>query len=174
MDSTSSPARGAQFNNSAKPVEGRHAVPPGAKRFFRGTVRPTVDEFFRDVRDIRRGRLAAIVLFHMADLGFGNDPNANKRTLKELHEQLIKDCPDFGLISDIANASKHDRLTMGTDRKLSSSDQITRTPGTFHAPFNTAAFNEASIVIVTHDDGKSQPLGGVVRSVLEMWEAKIQ
>ncbi|VFU09172.1 hypothetical protein [Methylocella tundrae] len=75
---------------------------------------------------------------------------------------------------DIANASKHDRLTIGTDRKLSSSDQITRIPGIFGAPFNTAMFNEASIVIVTHDDGTEQPLAGIVRSVLEMWEAKIQ
>lgn len=64
----------------------------GAERFFRGTVKPTVDEFFRDVRDIRRGRLAAIVLFHTADYwNIENNKNATpkilRETLKELHEK---------------------------------------------------------------------------------------
>ena len=39
----------------------------GAEMFFRGIVSPTVDEAFAEPDNVRRGRLAAIVLLHMAD-----------------------------------------------------------------------------------------------------------
>jgi len=144
--------------------------------FFRSTAKPTVDEFFRDVLDIRRGRLAAIVLFHMAD--YWNQEhcgNPDDSTLRTLCRQLVHDCPDFRLIMDIANASKHDRLTRNdAARQLSTSQQVSRSQGIFGAPFGTAAFNEASIVMVTRDDGQSRPLAGVIRSVFDMWEAKLR
>ncbi len=34
---------------------------------FSSTVKPTVSEFLENVQDVRRGRLAAIVLYHMTD-----------------------------------------------------------------------------------------------------------
>ena len=144
-----------------------------ARAFFAGTVRPTVEEFFADVNNIRRGRLAAIVLFHMADYwNIEVSPQPTKSTLRAIRRALITDCPEFSLIGDVANASKHDRLTEGNP-KISGSDQIARAAGIFDAPFNTAMFNEASIVMVTRDDGTAQPLAGIVRAVMQMWERKL-
>ena len=40
---------------------------PFSEEFFKGTVEPTVNEYLAQPQDIRRGRLAAIVLEHMVD-----------------------------------------------------------------------------------------------------------
>ena len=148
-----------------------------AAEFFNSIVKPTADEFLRDVRNIRRGCLAAIVLFHMADYwDIENNSNPTPRTLKTLHGDLIKNCPEFLFIRDVANASKHHRLTINPNppRSLSSSEDITRTFGLFEAPFGMGAFNEAIEVIITLDDGTSRPFSPIVRTVLSMWESKLQ
>jgi hypothetical protein len=150
-----------------------------AKKFFTSTVKPTVTEFLGDIRDIRRGRLAAIVLSHMADYwaiqGYtGNDRNVIDKRLDKLRVDLINDCPDFEIIWNIADATKHVRLTTKRPRKLSTSDQIIKPLGIFGAPFNTAVFNEASIVEIVLDNKKKRPLAGVIQSVFAMWERKLK
>lgn len=156
-------------------------MPTRATNFFTSTVKPTANEFLNDPRDIRRGRLAAIVLYHMADYfaleGYaGKDRKVMDERLENLRKELIEKCPKFLLIRDVADASKHAQLSVPkkTTRELSSSEQITKTPGGFHAPFGTAVFNEASVVMVILDDGKHQPLAETVRSVLSMWEEKLK
>jgi hypothetical protein len=146
-----------------------------ATDFFTSTVKPTADEFLSDTRDIRRGRLAAIVLYHMADY-WDQENNPAKTSLRRLRQSLVKKCPEFVVIRDVADASKHAQLRQSNDipRELSSSDQITRAPGLFEAPFGVGVFNEASEVVVTLDDGTSRPFVGVVQSVLSMWEMMIQ
>jgi len=151
-----------------------------AETFFLSTVKPTVDEFHRSPLDVRRGRLAAIVLYHMADYwnvecNEGCDRKTMADHLEALHQKLFSRCPDFRMIRDAADASKHARLFEQTKlpREMSSSDQIVRESGIFNAPFNTAVFNEASRVMVILDDGTSRPLLGAINSVLAMWEQMI-
>jgi hypothetical protein len=98
-----------------------------------------------------------------------------RKRLESLHKELIAACPDFALIRDIADASKHARLHVrdGAPRLVTGAQQITRPHGIFGAPFGTAAFGEASWVVVTLDDGQTRPLAGIVRQVLMMWEAKL-
>jgi hypothetical protein len=155
----------------------RHARNATAAEFFLSTVRPTAEEFLEDLRNIRRGRLAAIVLYHMADHAAleGYAGMEMKKRLDALQEELIAACPDFALIRDIADASKHARLHVRTTspRQITTAQQIARPPGGFGAPFGTAVFAEASWVMVTLDDGQVRPLAGIVRSVLQMWENKL-
>ncbi|CCG41830.1 hypothetical protein [Magnetospirillum molischianum] len=148
-----------------------------AENFFRSTVKPTVEEFLSDPLNLRRGRLAAIVLYHMADYWVakrneGGDKKDNKNCLEKLHKQLIAECQEFNIIRDIADASKHARLyTQGKiPRIISSSEQITRRPGLFHAPFGVGVFNQASWVMVKMDDGSSRPLLDAIEAVMKMWE----
>ena len=83
-------------------------TPESAADFFISTVKPTVDEFFVDTYDIRRGRLAAIVLNHMADYWCWDLYNDGSRAhLKKVRDDLISKCPEFSMIWDIADASKH-------------------------------------------------------------------
>jgi hypothetical protein len=146
-----------------------------AKEFFTSTVKPTAGEFLSAIRDVRRGRLAAIVLYHMADYWFIENQTTYE-TLTSLHEALIKQCPDFLIIRDVADASKHAQLKQqkGIPRGLSSSDQIRRPPGLFEAPFGVGVFYEASEVVVSLDDAKNLPFVGAVQSVLSMWEKMLK
>jgi len=147
--------------------------------FFSSTVKPTVDEFLGDVLDIRRGRLAAIVLYHMADYWLLDGATYDTRqeyteALTSLHDSLKNECEEFSIIRDIADATKHASLFVPKDknrpRKLSSAEQVTRPAGMFGAPFGEAVFSEASTVMIKLDAGTSQPLAKAIGSVLTMWE----
>ena len=146
-----------------------------ATDFFTSIVKPTADEFFGDTGDIRRGRLAAIVLYHMADY-WQLENTAAFKTRNILCEHLIAKCQEFQIIRDVADASRHAQLDHSATppRKLKSSDQITRPPSLFEAPFGEAVFNEATKVVVTLNDGTSRLLAPVARSVLSMWENELR
>jgi hypothetical protein len=139
-----------------------------AAGFFTSIVEPTVDEFLHAEEDIRLGFLATIVLYHMFDYWYRDNA-------AETLNDMISKCPDFAVIRDVADASKHSLLTKPSRkirRQLSSSEQIARPPGLFEAPFGIGRFDEATHVIeVTLDDGTIRLLSDVIRSVFSMWKA---
>lgn len=94
--------------------------------------------------------------------------NSDKK-LNDLQKHLQTICPDFAVIRDVADASKHHKLTRPT-KQLTSSEQITRPPGLFEAPFGEGVFAEAANVIFKLDNGTERLLEDAVRSVLSMWE----
>jgi hypothetical protein len=149
--------------------------------FFVSTVKPTAEEYLNDRLNLRRGRLAAIVLYHMADHaaldGYaGNDRKAMDQLVEQLRAELIDACPDFALIRDVADASKHAILSVAkkAPRQVSTSKQVQRIAGAYMgAAYMTAPYNTGSAVIVTFDSGHARPLSGIVRQVLMMWEAKL-
>jgi len=143
-----------------------------ARNFYFSIAKPTADEFLTSCTDIRRGRLAAIVLFHMADYW----SNACGSTPRRTGLDLAQTCPDFAIIRDVANATKHLILDgqPPTPRQLTSADQVTRPPGLFQAPFGEGGFAEACIVMITLDDMTTRSLADVVRSVVAMWETKLE
>ncbi|MFM0128771.1 hypothetical protein [Paraburkholderia sediminicola] len=125
--------------------------------------------------------MAAIVLYHMADHaaleGYaGNDRKIMNERLEALRKELTDVCPDFSLIGDIADAPKHARLSVPKKgpRQISTAEQPTRPLGMFEVPFGAAVFGETSWVVATFDDGRVRPLAGIVRSVMQMWENKLQ
>ena len=144
------------------------------KEFFDSTVKPTVEEFLSCERDIRRGRLAAIVLYHVSAYWQLENKTRYER-LPILHEFLIGECPDFLLIRDVADVTKHGELTRPDHpripRSVTFADQVKpAAPGLFHAPFGEGVFAEASKVTAILNDGKVFILVSAVRSVLSMWE----
>jgi hypothetical protein len=98
--------------------------------------------------------------------------NPTKPSLNALRRSLINKCPEFALIRDVADASKHAQLTYSVEppRAVSSSDQIARSPGFFNAPFGEGVFFEAVEVLVRLEDGTMRPLAGIVQPLLSMWE----
>ena len=132
-----------------------------------------MEEFFESPLDMRRGRLAAIVLHQMTDywfLEYGSaiDGSFERGKISVLRDQLSALCADFGLIGGVADATKHASLRNGS-RQITHADQVTRNPGIFGAPFGTAMFGEAAIVMISLNDGTERPLMGPVREVLSMW-----
>jgi hypothetical protein len=135
------------------------------KQFFVEVVVPTVDEYLSDPTDLRRGFLAAIVLYHMSDYW-------EKETAGRDVEDLRRLYPDFKLINEIATAAKHRSRDRGIPM-ITRSDQIKSTPhpGLFQANFGAGMFAEASEVIVTLDDNTHVHLKPAIETVLSMWRS---
>lgn len=129
--------------------------------YYEETVKPTVEEFLKDKTDLRKGRLAAIVLDHMRDYrivqqGIG--------TTEILLNEIKHDCFDLVLIRDVCNASKHCILTSNCRNKTNvknprnltkvSDIKSEKNTGTFRAPFGTpkALFGEANRVYMKFDE----------------------
>ncbi|MFL7956389.1 hypothetical protein ACKAWT_08475 [Xanthomonas vasicola] len=151
-----------------------------ASIFLAHTVEPTVAEFEKAPYDIRRGRLAAIVLYHMADHFALDGFESRDRTLMDKEVANVRaclqaGCPDFAIIRDVADASKHAKLALSkkVPRQLSSTEQLSATPGIFQAPFGYGVFAEAAEVIVTLDDGTTLSLLPAVRTVLATWRSML-
>lgn len=141
-----------------------------SESFFQSVVEPTVREYLQNVGDVRRGRLAAIVLNQMADYWAVDDTTSTRR---ELRLRLQHDCPQFSIIRDLADATKHVQVSR-EGRVLSEQGQLSRPPGLFQAPFGVGVFAEASVATVTLDDGRRFPLEDVVRAVVLLWEEKLR
>jgi hypothetical protein len=150
--------------------------------YYTTTVKPTVSEFLKNTQDIRRARLAAIVLDHMRDYvalvkGKSSKPESVLRDMKD-------DCPDALIIRDVCNASKHGYL-IGNERGdlkrvATNSNQVTAedNPGLFEAPFGEGSFSEANEVYLKYDKpvskgNKGRNLSMAVENVLNYWEKTI-
>jgi hypothetical protein len=155
--------------------ERNSGMPRKAADFFISIVRPTVEEFLRDTGDLRRGFLATIVLYHTADYWFRENKIKYNDDLSSLHGDLIKNRPEFTVIRDVADASKHGELLRPQKknrRNLSSSDQVNVINDFFSD--GVSIFSYVPDVKYTLDDGSSGSLEGAVRSVLSMWETMLQ
>ncbi|MCE4059971.1 hypothetical protein LXM60_07100 [Pandoraea sputorum] len=135
-------------------------------------------ELLGSPNDLRRSYLAAVVLYHTTDHYLvqtqGRDAalaNGRKSPILELVKKLSASCPEFLLVRDIADATKHCELRPQKEvpRGLVSAASIRRPSGTFSAPFGTAVFGEASIVTVTTDNGERFPLIGILITAYNMW-----
>ena len=149
-----------------------------ASDFFKTFVEPTVTEFFEHPLDVRRGRIAAIVLYHMTDHyaleGYlGQDHKEIDNRILKARSNIISCCQDFKLIRDVADATKHAQLSTAIliPRETSSYDQVDVTPGLFQAPFGYGYFAEACEVLVTLDNGSVKSLLPAVRAVVNYWKS---
>lgn len=120
--------------------------------YYLDIVKPTVAEFMLNKSDLRKGRLAAIVLDHVRDyraVQLNITPNQVLDSIKD-------HCFDIVFIRDVCNASKHAILTNKTKvpRTLSNTRQIKAEHnfGLWHAPFGQSMFGEANDVFIKFDN----------------------
>lgn len=94
-------------------------------------------------------------------------------TPKEYREQLAnRECQDFGLIWDVADAHKHIELNRPS-RRITHSDQTKKALHVYGGPTYFGAKDAhfgGSHLVVTLDDGTKRPLSGVLENVMDMWE----
>jgi len=156
--------------------------------YYEDTVKPTVEEFLKNKTDLRKGRLAAIVLDHMRDYR-GNQLGKKPESLLE---EIKQDCFDLVLIRDVCNASKHGILTgnsannknVKNARNLSKASDVKseNNAGIFGAPFGTseALFGESNYVYMKLDSEitlntmtkpiSSRVLHESIDEVIKYWE----
>lgn len=161
------------------------------KEFFEEVVKPTVDEYLARPEDIRRGRLAAIVLNHMVDYwcvdtASGDTRKEREAVLEDARAALRADTPipshpgysAADIIRDLADASKHAKLTRKNPQpQLTNAEQVGQDfMGAYGTvPYGAVAYGTQAPndVQVTLDDGKSFTLSSVIRKVMAVWDQKL-
>lgn len=128
--------------------------------YYLNTVQPTVQEFLENKQDLRKGRIAAIVLDHMRDYWAIYLDQHEKRSITEtiLKDEIYELCPDAALIRDVCNATKHGLLRISTNDKIIpksiySTHQIKseQNEGLFVGGFGSM-FGEANYVFIEFED----------------------
>ncbi|AWP23905.1 hypothetical protein C4901_11675 [Acidiferrobacter sp. SPIII_3] len=154
---------------------------PLAEEFFKEVVQPTVDEYLAQPANIRRGRLAAIVLNHTVDY-WCVDTGEEKDSVRQNLEANTRVSGHHGhsffqIVEDTADASKHARLNRKS-RKMTEATQVRqRSVGAFGTTaYNTAPYGGSRAVDVRAmlDDGTVFSLSHAVRKVTQAWHQKLQ
>lgn len=137
--------------------------------YFTQNVLPACTAFF-EARDqnrfgekqlVRLGTTAASALFHLRE----HVPEVFRPSKEELAER----CPEYGLIADVANASKHGALTRGSPR-LRHIDQVSEVLILTKYADEEGEYTSAQAEVwLTLDDGTVLSLASQINSVLEMW-----
>lgn len=146
------------------------------RRFFDDHVKPNYAEWLKNPLDQRLAKnavadannMAARVLqYWLARDAWQVYGVTTERAYRD--ELAARECPDFGLVRDVADAHKHFRL----DR---SSRQVTGTDQTAIGaiPFGGGGYGEGVYgggpqLVVTQDDGTQRALTAIMKNVMEMW-----
>ena len=132
-------------------------MPETLRDYFENTVKPTVDEYLSGNGrfNIRRARLAAIVVEHIIDYY----SLAYKKDRAEVRKDITCLSPLYSVVRDAANATKN--------------GQIKCPPGFFQAPFGEGCWAEAIEVYVETDDGRKISLENTIKEVMRVWDMKI-
>ncbi|MFB4360908.1 hypothetical protein RAC65_09590 [Pantoea sp. BS_8] len=143
--------------------------------YFEQTVRPTVDEFYADEMNMRRGPIAAIVLYHVYDYaksnGFGKPGDSLQGKNKMLYE----------VVHAVANASKHFQLHQHAIARHVEQIASDHNEGLFSAPFGDGVFTEANGIYLILDEPQSHDgrdferveLKSAIKFVFTFWESEI-
>lgn|SRR5690554_5648629 len=147
-------------------------MPADSKEYFSLMVEPTVREFLDASQNLRRGLLAVLVLNHMVDhLAQENEASADRNTMngrvRDKRREILNECHEFQFIWDIADSIKHAKLTAKNLRQVSTSAQLTGSPGLFQAPFGEGVFSEAVELFAVLENGEEKPLLPAITIVFE-------
>lgn len=146
--------------------------------YFENIVKPTVDEYLSEEGrfNIRRAKLAALVLEHMVDYYYveffdeeTTSKNKEKESKKEIRRKIEEQCPSYSIARAVADATKHRKLTR-TDKNIKDVKQVTCPPGLFQAPFPQGYFAESSGIYILNDSGEMVSVEKPLRELLKFWE----
>lgn len=144
-----------------------------SRDFFNQVVKPTCDECLASIADLRRSRLAAIVLHHMNDywaVEHGTTP-------RSVFTEASKACPALALIADVADATKHGVLR-NQSRPVSSADQVKHHPGMLYGlgAYGTSAYSQPPGIYI-HANGPNgpsrTPFNAPMSEALQFWEERV-
>jgi len=143
--------------------------------FFEQHVRANYEDWLQHRTDERRAKNAVADANNMAARLFhywkALDPSRIYGARSEgqyRNELVVRECADFALVRDVADAYKHVELSRPS-RRITRYDQ-TAFEGT---RWNEARWNEApwnGQLVVTLDDGTTRPLIKIMQNVFAMWE----
>lgn len=147
------------------------------QRFFDDHVKPNYEEWLADPLDERLAKNAVADANNMAARVFhhwrGLDPSqvygvANEGSYRS--ELAGRECPDFGLVRDVADAHKHVTLHRPNRRVTGANQTGPGAMGWGEAGWGEGVWGGAPQLVVALDDGTKRPLTAIMANVMEMWE----
>jgi hypothetical protein len=86
------------------------------------------------------------------------------------NELAARECPDFSLVRDVADAHKHFELDRPS-RRVTRADQTAKGGmGCREGGVVEGVFGGGPQLVVKLDDGTKRPLSAIMKNVVEMWE----
>jgi len=152
-----------------------------AKDFYDLVVRHACDDHLSYPLSLRHAMMAAIALHHLADYraletySGADNSNAMRAAVNTVRDALTARCKELMIIGDIADASKHSRLTTPKSGPRFVQDilQLSASRGIFHAPLGQGVFNEGAYIFVQLPDGTKMPFSQLLRRVQDMWKIEL-
>lgn len=147
------------------------------RNFFETHVNPSVSEWHASPLDQRLANNAVSALNNMAARAYqhwkAHDTNRLHGAVSEgayRNELAARECADFGLIRDIADAHKHVVLNR-PNRRVTRHDQTALREMAFGQELiGENVFCGVPDLVVTLDDRSKRPLIAIVANVVDMWE----
>jgi hypothetical protein len=147
------------------------------RAFFEQHVMPSYQEWLRHPSDKRLAKSAVQEVNNLAAHVFlywkERDPSEVYGAVREgdyRKELAARECADFALARDVAEAHKHAELTR-TPRLVTRYDQ-TAAPGWGRGSYGKGPYGGQ--LVVTLDDGTDRPLTEIMKNVIDMWERLLE
>lgn len=115
--------------------------------------------------DLRLAINAAIALYHFRE----HLPKQHAKTRK----QLSQNCPDYDLLGDVVNASKHKKLIRKASKITSAEKIYEEIVETKYVDSKGEYFHNEKFAIVELNDGTRRDLFEVLTNVLNMWFSEL-
>jgi hypothetical protein len=145
--------------------------------FFENHVLPNYKEWLASPLNERLAKNAVADANNMAARVFrywqGRDPSKIYGETNEgayRNELTSRECQDFGLVRDVADAHKHFELDR-PNRRLTRADQTARGGmGWGEGGYGEGVFGGGPQLVVKLDDGTKRALSAIMQNVIEMWQ----
>ncbi len=144
-----------------------------ARNYVVQNALPAYREFFAALRRnrfgeaeiVRLGVTAAIALYHLRE--HLPDP------IRPTNEAIENACPDYALVGDIANASKHKKLNRAK-RRISNAEQICEVAVSTQYKDRKGFYPVVQAAVhVKLDDGTERDLAELLHNVMNMWSQRL-
>ena len=113
--------------------------------------------------------MAARVYLHWKDTDRARVFDATSES-KYRHALATRECEDFALVRDVADAHKHLTLDRRSRRVSQASQTGVGSLGWGQARWGEGVWGGGPQLVVTLDDSTKRPLTAIMRNVMEMWE----
>jgi hypothetical protein len=144
-----------------------------AKEFWSKVVLPDYDEF-KQSHTARDAVHAALSAWHLSEWVFCEQPPSTQK--EDFRKDLIKACPELGLVRDYAETAKHRGLSRG-NIKVSKVEPDSRVESVQHVHIGdfgsvSIAIRGTSAVTMFLDDGTSRQFSDVLSCVIDYWRTR--
>ncbi len=146
------------------------------RQFFEDYVKPNYEAWRANQLDVRLAKNAVADANNMAARVFmhweKNDPSKVYGVTSEGRyraELTARECRDFGLVRDVAEAHKHVELDRAP-RQVTRSEQTTvGGMGYGEGGWSEGTYGGGPQLVITLDNGRKRALSAVLKDVIEMW-----